>query len=605
MLFRILEDKLQKIFSKRALIYFSILGLFFIIIFARLIYLQVFNYSKYSRLSENNRIRIQRIKADRGFIKDRNGKILVRNAPSYNLSIVKEDSKDIDKLLDKLSLIVDFDKKLSKKRIHKSYIYEPAIIFRGLTFKQVSYILEHSDNYPGVRIDVDTVRIYSYGTAMSHVIGYMGEVTENNLKKLKLYKSGDLIGKNGIEKFYENTLRGIDGARQVEVDSVGTISEVLSEKKPQSGKNLILSIDSDLQLFAQKLMENKKGSIVVLDISNNDVLALYSAPHYDLNLFVPYISRTNWDKLLKDKNKPLMNRAMEGGYPPGSLFKILMGLAALNEKVIDTKTEFLCPGEMKYGNFTYKCWKKGGHGIVNLNKAIAESCDVYFYNVGLKLGIDKISEYAKIFALGKKTGIDLPNEKSGFFPDRNWKKRRFKQPWYPGETIITSIGQGYMITTPLQIAVMFSGMFNGGNIYAPKLVKSVESIEGIENISPELKRSFKVPDWIRKELLQGMIDVVYSKHPTGYRARVKGVLVAGKTGTAQVVSLKKTENYDKDKIPEKFRDHAWFGSLFPAENPKYVVVVMVEHGGSGSKAAAPLAGALINKMLDLGYVSRR
>lgn len=603
MLFRILEDKILNIFNKRVLIYFLILSVFFLIIFFRLVFLQMLDHEKYKRLSENNRIRIQRVKSDRGFIKDRNGRILVRNAPSYNLMIIKEDVKDMKQLLGKLSTIVSLDIPVIKKRIKKSYLYEPTIVYRGLTFQQVSYLKEHSREFPGVDIDVDTVRIYTYGKALSHLIGYMGEVTEKDLKRDSTYKSGDLIGKNGIEHYYEKDLRGKDGARQVEVDSLGTVSEIISERKPISGKDLVLSIDSDLQLFSQSLMAKKTGSVVVLDIEQNDVLSLYSGPSYNLNLFVPYISKKNWNSLIKDKKKPLLNRAIESGYPPGSIFKILMGLAGLNEKTVDTQTEYTCTGEMQFGNFKYRCWNRRGHGVTDLNKGIAESCDVYFYNLGLKLGINKISEYAKIFALGRKTGIDLPNEKNGFFPDRTWKKRAFKQPWYPGETIITSIGQGYMITTPLQVAVMLSGIFNGGHIYEPKLVNQVISDGSTIDRKDKLRRSFQIFDPIKKELLKGMVDVVYGKRPTGYRARVKNVRIAGKTGTAQVVSLKKVEHYDKDNIPEKYRDHSWFSGLFPAENPKYVVVVMVEHGGSGSKSAAPLAGAVINKMVDLGYVS--
>jgi penicillin-binding protein 2 len=604
-LFRVLEDKLLELFNKKVFFYFLILSIFFGIIFFRLIYLQIFNYSKYQKISENNRIRIQRIKADRGFIKDRNGKILVRNAPSYNLAILKEDVKNLDDLLDKLSKLIDIDKTLAKKRIKKSYIYEPTIIYRGLTFKQVSYLMEHLDSYPGVEIDIDTVRVYTYPTAFSHIIGYMGEVNEDDLERDSHYKVGDLIGKSGIEKQYEKELRGINGARQVEVDSLGRVSEILYEKKPTPGKTIVLTIDSDIQLFAQQMMKGKTGSIVVTDIKNNDVLAMYSAPDYDLNLFVPYISSKNWKNLISDKTKPLMNRPIESAYPPGSVFKILMSLAALNEKVVDTNTDFLCDGKLKYGRFTYRCWKRKGHGHTKLNKAIGQSCDVYFYNVGLKLGIDKISTYAKTFSLGHKTGIDLPNEKRGSFPDREWKKKRFKQPWYPGETIITSIGQGYITTTPLQMAVMLNGIFDGGYIYAPKVVRAFEFKGKEEFLKSKLVTTFKIPEWIREELLKGMLNVVYGKHPTGWRAKVQGIKVAGKTGTAQVISLKKIEHLDKDKIPEKYRDHAWFAALFPADNPKYSIVIMVEHGGSGGRSAAPIAGAIINKMVDLGYVNRQ
>ncbi len=599
MLFKILEDKILNLFVKRNIIFTLILLFFLFILFFRLLYLQVYKFEKYSRLSDNNRIRIQRIKADRGFIWDRNGELIVRNAPSYNLEVIKEDTDDLKKLLKDISKIVSIDINETYKRIKKSYYYVPTMVYRGLTFEQVSFIKEHSEQFRGVKINTDSVRVYKHSKSISHIIGYMGEVTEKDLKMNKGYRGGDLIGKSGVEKYYEDVLRGIDGAMQVEVDSFGTVTEIISKKAPVKGKDLILSIDSRLQEFSDKLLKHKNGSITILTVDNAEVLCLYSSPNYDLNLFVPYISSENWKKLVTDKNKPLMNRALEGAYPPGSIFKILMSVMALKEGVVSPNTKFTCNGELKYGHFTYRCWKKGGHGETDLNKAISESCDVYFYNVGLKLGIDTISKYAKIFGLGHKTGIDLPNEKSGFFPDRKWKKKVKKTIWYPGETIITSIGQGYISTTPLQIAVMLSGIFNGGDVYKPRVVKYI----GDDLLKPEKSASYKIPLWVRKKVLHGMFDVVYGKHPTGFRAKVDSVKIVGKTGTAQVVSLKKTKHFDKDKIPEKYRDHAWFAALFPADNPKYVVVVMVEHGSSGSRGAAPIAGAIINKMVDLGYAN--
>ena len=596
--YKVLEDKLILIFTKKSIIYFVLLLFFLLLIFFRLFYLQVFKYEKYSKLSDNNRIRIQRIKADRGFIWDRNGELIVRNAPSYNLEIIKEDVENLENLLKKINKVVFVDMENSIKKIKKSYYYEPTMIYRGLTFEQVSYFKEHSDKFRGIRISTDSVRVYQHGKSMSHIIGYMGEVTEQDLKKNKGYRGGDLIGKSGVEKYYEDILKGVDGAVQVEVDSFGTVTEVLSKKPSIKGKDLVLSIDSRLQEFSAKLLENKKGSIVISKIKNSEILCLYSSPSYDLKLFVPYISSENWKKLVTDKNKPLMNRALEGAYPPGSVFKILMSLAALKEGIVNKKTKFLCTGEMKYGNFTYRCWKKSGHGKTDINKGISESCDVYFYNVGLKLGIDKISKYAKIFGFGHRTGIDLPNEKSGFMPDREWKKKVKKTIWYPGETIITSIGQGYITATPLQIAVMLSGIFNGGDVYEPRVVKYI----GDDLVERRIKTSLKIPLWIRKIILKGMVDVVYGEHPTGFRAKVDSVKIAGKTGTAQVVSLKKVKRFNKDNIPEKYRDHAWFAAVFPADKPEYAVVVMIEHGSSGSRGAAPIAGAIINKMIDLGYV---
>lgn len=570
-------------------------------------YMQVVGYEDYKRLSENNRIRLMRIKSDRGFIKDTKGKLIVKNTPSYELNIVKEDVKNIDSLLDRLNEIVPIDKSFAKKQIRKSYLYEPAVIQRGLTFKQVSKVLENSADFHGVEIGLESVRSYMDNKAFSHVLGYMSEVNDRDIQRNKLYKSGDMIGKTGIEKIYEGVLRGEDGARQVEVDSYGRILEVLSEKQSLPGQNVALTLDSDLQVFTHKLMQDKMGAVVVMDIENFDVLTLYSAPSYDLMSFTPFAKSKDRLDIIKNNRKPLLNRSIEGSYPPGSVFKILMAVVALMEGKITPETTFTCKGEMHYGNFKYGCWKKGGHGTLDLVHAIEQSCDVYFYNVGLLLGIDPIAKYSKLFNLGHKTGINLPNEKYGFFPSREWKKQKRKEPWYPGETIITSIGQGYISSTPMQIAVMLGGLFNGGKVFAPNLVKYIEDADtGVKVMQqPKLIREVPLDPEAVQVALEGMRQVVHGKRATGYRAKVEGVTIGGKTGTAQVVSLKHTEEMEDDEIPEELRDHSWFGSIFPVSNPRYVAVAMIEHGGAGSKGAAPVIGAVINKMADLGYVWRQ
>lgn len=607
MLLKTIKDDVQGYFKKRTIIFYSFLMFFMLVLCARMAYMQVVGYDKYKRLSENNRIRLLPIKADRGFIKDSKGRLIVKNTPSYELNVVKEDVDNIDRLLDRLNKIVPIDKDFAKKQIKKSYLYEPAVIQRGLTFEQVAKVMENSADLLGVEIGLESVRSYNNSEAFSHVLGYLSEVSEKDIEKDGVYESGDMIGKTGIEKVYEDVLRGEDGARQVEVDSYGRILEVLSEKPSVPGHNLALTVDSDLQTFVHKLMKNKRGAVVVMDIDNFDVLAMYSAPSYDLMSFTPFAKSQDRVDIMKDEDKPLLNRAIEGSYPPGSVFKVLMAITALQEGKITPETTFNCPGELQYGNFTYKCWKKEGHGKLDLVHAIEQSCDVYFYNVGLQTGIDPISKYADLFSLGRKTEINLPNEKTGFFPSRDWKKKSRNEPWYPGETIITSIGQGYMATTPMQIAVMLSGIFNGGNVYAPNLVKYVEDAENGVKImqEPKLLRKVDIDQDNIKTVLEGMRLVVEGDHATGYRAKVEGVTIGGKTGTAQVVSLKHTEEMEDDDIPEKLRDHSWFGSVFPVSNPKYVAVALIEHGGAGSKGAAPVVGAVINKMADLGYVWRQ
>lgn len=602
MLFRSVNDKILKIFNRKVTIFFSVLIIFFILLFIRLFYLQIISYERLKTLSDNNRIRAVRIFANRGIILDRKGVIIVKNAPSYNLTILKEDIKNIDKTLQQLSNVVELNKESVLKKIKNSYPYVPIVVKRGLNFKEVSYFMEHSQDFPGVKIELETSRHYEDGEAISHIIGYTGEVSLDEIERYGIYFPGDIIGKTGIERYYEPVLRGKNGLKYVEVDSLGQAINSTNVKEPVSGNNIALTIDINMHKYAKELFAGKKGAAVILKIDGNEVITLFSAPTYNLSDFIPFITEDKWKQLHND-SKPLINRALESAYPPGSVFKVLMATAALNENIINPNTTFNCNGEFLYGNLTYRCWNKDGHGVVNLKKSIAESCDVYYYNVGLKLGIDNIVKYAKGLGLGRKTGIDLPTESAGNFPDKEWKKRLFKQPWYPGETIITSIGQGYMTVTPLQLAVMLSGIFNYGKVYKPKILDKIITQNGVFNINKELVNDLHIPKNVVDTVLDSVIETVMGERGTAYRAKVDGIVVGGKTGTAQVVGLKKTENMNQDQIPEKYRDHSWFGGVFPADNPKYVIVVFVEHGGAGSSGATPLAGALINKMVQLGYVT--
>lgn len=606
MLFPLLKDNLLNFFKYRVNIAILFVILFSLILFSRLFYLQVVKYQEYSRLSDSNRIRIARVPAERGFILDRKGNILVRNAPAYELKVIKEDTKDLKQLLNSIKEIYDFNVDNAIKKIKRSYFYEPTVILRGLNFEQVAYFLEHSSDFPGLEIDLQSVRSYPDGNSYSHLVGYMGEVTESDLTEDSIYKNGDTIGKSGIEKHYEDYLRGTDGARQVEVDTFGRVFEILKEKPSISGHNVVLTIDYDLQKYINEKYNNKRIAVSILDISDNSLLAMYSAPTYDLNSFTPFINENDWFELINNPRKPLLNRNIEGIYPPGSVYKVIMALAGLKEKVITPDTIFRCNGSYRLNrNFSYNCWLKRGHGDVDLREALATSCDVYFYNLGRLLEIDRIQEYSNFFSLGKPTGVDLPNENSGFFPSRKWKEQTRGEGWFPGETVITSIGQGFMTSTPLQIGVMMSGVFNGGNIYQPKIVDRIESHDGNTTlkVEPHILRSMEIPEDIKKIILDGLVDSVYKRGGTSQRAKVKGLTVAGKTGTAQVVSLKRTEGMDDDEIPEHWRDHSWFTGVFPAEMPKYVIVVLVEHGGSGGASAAPIASDIMGKMMELGYVS--
>jgi penicillin-binding protein 2 len=602
--FQPLKENVMNYFNSRVRFAIFMVILLCAAIVFRLMSLQIFRYGELSALSENNSVRIMRIRADRGFIKDRSGRNLVINSPGYEIEIIKEDTKNIDRLLDNLSEVVLLDKNKVMGRLKRSYFYEPVKVTRGLNFEELSYFMEHSEDYPGVQFIADPMRSYDNSTIFSHILGYVAEVNEQEVAEG--YQPGDIVGRSGLERQFEKELSGISGSRRVIVDSFGRVMETLNEIPPTPGKNIILTIDYNLQSYIDSIMNGRVGSIVVLDNTDNSILALYSSPTFDLNNFNPFITDENWQKLANDPQKPLLNRSIEGTYPPGSVFKIMVAVAGLMEGVITPETSFYCNGSFKATartNIIHNCWRRYGHGEMKLKRAISESCDVYFYNVGYLLGIDKLSEYAKKFGLGMQTRVDLPNEKTGVFPSREWKLQTLKEQWYPGETVNISIGQGYTTTTPLQVATMTASIFNGGKVYAPRLVSAIEDpVTGARaEVASVLINQVDIPKEVRDIVMEGLVDAVEDKRGTSWRARVADIRLGGKTGTAQVISLKRTENMKEEDIPLHWRDHSWFAGIYPSDNPRYSVVVLIEHGGSGGRSSAPLAGTIINKMISLGY----
>lgn len=609
MLFGVLKDDVMEYVKKRSKYATVVVILFFLILTARLVHLQIFKYDEYTRLSENNRIRIMEMQADRGFIKDRNGELIAKNSPGYVLEVTKGDVQDMGAMLDKLLNLVKFDKERVLKKINQTHMYESVKIARGITFEQISYLMEYSNEYSGIQLVADPTRSYTDGDIFCHILGYLGEASEKEVEENADYKSGDVIGKTGIEKEFDKVLRGKNGTRRVEVDSVGRVIEVIKEDPSIPGKNIVLTIDQRLQEYASDIIDGRMGSVVVLDMEDNSVLTMYSAPTYDLNMFSPFITDENWKKLLDDPQKPLLNRPIEGAYPPGSVYKVVVAAAALKEGIITPNTRITCNGSFRATAKTsiiHNCWKRSGHGSMDLKQALAESCDVYFYTVGSQLGIDKLYEYSAAFSLGRLTGISLPNEKTGVLPSQEWKKEVHNEPWYPGETVNISIGQGYMTTTPLQVAVMYSSLFNGGKFYTPRIVDAFEDpVTGEKAKLPVvLKNTKEIESSVLKPIIDGIVSAVEDRRGTSWRAKVPGMHVGGKTGTAQVVSMKRVENLKDDEIPEHWRDHSWFAGVFPSDKPRYVVVVMLEHGGSGGKSGAPVAGDMMKKMLELGYVTK-
>jgi penicillin-binding protein 2 len=579
--------------------------IFFAGLVFRLWYLQVVNGWKYRAKSENNRIHLQDIPPLRGVIFDRNGRLLADNRAAYDLALIPEDIQDPPALLKRLNALVGIDIKEVGRELQKGlqhYPFKVIRIKRGISRDELALLETHRFNLPGIIIMVSPQRYYLFHDLAAHVLGYLGEISEKQLASGRYpnNKSGDLIGKAGVEKKWQATLNGIPGGEQVEVDADGRKLKVISQKPPVPGANVYLTIDKDLQATAEKELEDKVGAVVAMDPMDGEILAMASSPTFDPNMFVKGFDRETWKKMVSGEYHPLQNRAMAGQYPPGSVFKIVLALAGLQERVVTPEETLFCSGSYRLGKSLYHCWKRGGHGNVDLHRALVESCDVYFYQLGRKLGIDRIDEYARRLGFGSLTGIDLQNEKPGLIPSKEWKLKRWGVPWQEGETISTSIGQSFVLVTPIQMVSMISSVFNGGRLLRPQLTKRVSTPAG-ENIDlfhPVERWGLGVDPAYLEMVKQALIGVVNEPHGTGKEARINGVLVAGKTGTAQVVSLEKADrSSNEEKLPGAMRDHAWFVAVAPADAPRIAVAVVIEHGGHGGSAAAPVAKRIISAYL--------
>jgi penicillin-binding protein 2 len=576
----------------------------FLIFFARLWYLQVIKGQEFRLLSENNRIRLIKIPAVRGMIMDRTGRVMADNRPSFNVLVTPEDVDDLQGLTDKLSPVLS----LSPEEIARTLKdrdrlpFHPVAIKKDVSWEELSFIKNHRLDLPGVEIQIVPIRTYPYDTVAAHVLGYVGEINRDELQKRKGYQMGDWIGKSGVELMWEERLRGIDGGRQVEVDAVGKEVRVIKEVPPVAGNNLYLTIDLDLQRYGEQLLGKRAGAIIAMDPLTGEILAFCSSPSFRPALFAEGISAPEWEQLVSDPLHPLQNRGIQGLYAPGSVFKIVTGAAGLEEGVIRPDTTFYCTGIHYVGRRGYQCWRSGGHGAVQFYRGVVESCDVYFYNVGERLGVKKLSRYAEGFGLGRPTGIDLPDEKGGLVPTADWKQERLGEKWYAGETVSMAIGQSYLLVTPLQLLTLISAVANGGTVIKPLIAKRVEDLDNKILEEYPTKEISKVPisSETLGELREALLGVVKEDSGTGRAARVEGLEVAGKTGTAQVIGLKGTgERQRTEDMSYAFRDHAWFVAYVPADTP-FAVVVLVEHGGHGGSAAVPLAREMIKKYFHHG-----
>jgi len=595
-----------EIYQKRLtrLTYFVLIV--FGVLLVRLWFMQIINGAKYRIQSENNRIDLRDVLPFRGLIFDRNGQLLVDNRPSFILGVVPEDIRGLDCLIGNLRGLIEIDGISTKKRIEEALKrdpFNPVYIKKGLTRDELARIETNTLSIPGVIIEAKPKRHYLHRTLAAHLIGYLGEIDREQLNReeYKENKPGDFVGKFGVEKKWQKYLNGIRGGQQVEIDASGRRLKVLYQKAAEPGFNVYLTIDTDLQMLAERSLYDKAGAIVVMKPGSGEILAMASSPTFDPNDFAKGMDKKGWERLVSNRYFPLQNRVISGQYPPGSLFKLVVALAGLEEGVIDPNEKIFCGGSYSFKGRTYRDWKEEGHGYVDLHRAIVESCDVYFYRMGQKMGIDTIAKYAKKLGFNCETGLQLGDEKPGLIPDRGWKLRRWHAPWEEGETLSVAVGQSFTLITPVQIVRFMSALFNGGILFRPQVTKWIGRMnkERISEFKPDVTGYWDLKRENMEMVKRAVIGVVNEPHGTGKRARLDRTRVAGKTGTAQVIALPQEEESVQERdVPYRFRDHAWFAAVAPAENPEIAVAVLIEHGGLGGAVAAPIARDLFESYFN-------
>ena len=592
----------RRIFARRLIFSMFIMLVMGLTLISRYVDLQVNQFQNFATDSDNNRVHVRPAAPTRGVIYDRNGEILADNRPTSNLSIIRERTDDLGQLINKVgSLITLTDNDITRfySRLKRRKPFEPTPLKFNLTEKEQAILAVNQHILDGTKVSARLTRFYPKRDLFTHVVGYVGRINDRESKIINPinYSGTDSIGKIGIEKFYEESLLGEVGSDHVETNARGRVMRVIDHVSPVAGNDLQLHLDSRLQQVAYEAFSGERGSLVAIEIETGGVLAMVSAPSYDANPFVSGISQKAYNALLNSEDKPMFNRSIRGQYPPGSTIKPLFGLIGLQSQSITTDTKIEDPGYFLMEGIE-RPWRdhnseRGGHGKgVDLAKAIIESCDVFFYKMGVKIGIDTLATSSEAFGLGKKTNIDLPGERSGIMPSRIWKKNARGASWFDGDTINVSIGQGFMLTTPLQLAVMTARIASRGDLIQPQIVKS---INGVENPTIKVTESSKISDKHWNYIHESMRDVVHSNRGTA-RGINKDLTynIAGKTGTAQVISINASDEYDRSKISERQWDHALFVAFAPAENPKIAVALIVENGEHGSSAAAPIARTVID-----------
>ncbi len=593
-----------KVLIGRTLVWVLIQFVLLLLIIARLYYLQVYQADQFSTMADENRISTRLLIPPRGVIVDRHQKVLAGNRQNFQAMIVAEQTASVQETLDRFKKIMplsEAEEERIKKDLKKYRRFVPIKIKDGLSWDDVSKVLLASPEMPGIIIDDGLSRYYPFGRQTAHVLGYVSSVSENDMKKDNdplLGIPGFKIGKDGIEKQFEKKLRGAGGNLKLEVNALGRVMKEIERVDGTAGENLQLSIDTRLQQKAYELYGEESGAAVLMDVNSGEILAFVSTPSYDSNDFAQGVGGDFFRTLLNDEKSPLMNKAVAGLYSPGSTFKMVVALAALEAGIITKDSKVFCSGKTQLGNHLFHCWKKSGHGALNVVEALQHSCDIFFYDVAQKLGIEKIAAMARRFGLGLPTGIEAGGEKIGLIPDKKWRLERFGEPWQTGETLIAGIGQGYILTTPLQLAVMTARLVNGGREIRPTFVRpDAEQLKNIRRISVN-KNYLEI-------VKEGMCAVVNRPGGTAFASQFNynGKRMCGKTGTTQVrrISMKERQSgiVKQEDLPWKYRNHALFVGYAPQDNPKYAVAVLVEHGGGGSAVAAPIGSKLLLEALKL------
>lgn len=592
-----------KVLIRRSLIMALIKFLLLMVIIARLYYLQVYQADRYKTLADENRISTRLLVPPRGIIFDRNGVTIASNQQNFQALIVAEQAPNVQETLDafkKIMPLSEAEEERIKKDLKRNRSFVPIKIRDNLSWEEVSRIQLNAPDLPGIVIDEGLTRYYPFGAGMAHILGYVSSVSDKDVKDDPLLEvPGFKIGKSGIEKYLEKALRGESGNLKLEVNAYGRIMKEIERVDGISGKDVQLTIDSRLQQKAFELFGEESGAAVLLDVHTGEILAFVSAPSFDPNMMTQGLSTEDWNALLHNERNPLTDKAISGQYSPGSTFKMIVALAALEAGVIKPETRTYCAGKMFLGNHAFHCWKKEGHGHLNVVEALQHSCDIFFYETAQKLGIEKIADMARRFGLGSKINIGLENEKAGLIPDKEWKLRRFGEPWQQGESLISGIGQGYILTTPLQLATMTARLVNGGYEIKPTFLK-------VSDGEKSKIRKIDVSPTNLELIKEGMYAVVNKPGGTAWRSQFdyRGQRMGGKTGTTQVRRITMKERREgikkESELPWRLRNHALFVGYAPHDNPKYAVAVLVEHGGGGSSVAAPLAGKILREavMLD-------